>query len=213
MERQGAGQAQLCTLLLAQALEPAAHLCLSLTLKVGDSQFHECWHLHPQHAASSQPLWDFGHCEPQFCQPEEPSWDPCFNPYWPCCGVTSMFLPFQEDRRESKLTLRPPSLAAPYAPVQNWQHQPEKLIFESCGYEANVSGFWLVGVARTRRLWGQVVVCGVVNASCSSLGDLSLASHGCWPLTGPWHCLGFARVSCVKPLPSLPLPNSTWAPC
>ena len=52
-----------------------------------------------------------------------------------------MFLPMQEDRRESKLTLRPPSLAAPYAPVQNWQHQPEKLIFESCGYEANVSGF------------------------------------------------------------------------
>lgn len=62
-----------------------------------------------------------------------------------------MFLPFQEDRRESKLTLRPPSLAAPYAPVQNWQHQPEKLIFESCGYEANVSGF-AQGVARTRRL-------------------------------------------------------------
>ncbi|KAJ7420997.1 Ankyrin repeat and SAM domain-containing protein 1A [Willisornis vidua] len=46
----------------------------------------------------------------------------------------------QEDRRESKLTLRPPSLAAPYAPVQNWQHQPEKLIFESCGYEANGRG-------------------------------------------------------------------------
>ncbi|KAJ6659850.1 hypothetical protein lerEdw1_018306, partial [Lerista edwardsae] len=45
----------------------------------------------------------------------------------------------QEDRRESKLTLRPPSLATPYAPVQHWQHQPEKLIFESCGYEANKS--------------------------------------------------------------------------
>lgn len=60
----------------------------------------------------------------------------------------------QEDRRESKLTLRPPSLAAPYAPVQNWQHQPEKLIFESCGYEANVSGFWFVEVARMRRLRG-----------------------------------------------------------
>lgn len=61
--------------------------------------------------------------------------------------------PFQEDRRESKLTLRPPSLAAPYAPVQNWQHQPEKLIFESCGYEANVSGFWLLQLGRGRRLW------------------------------------------------------------
>ena len=45
----------------------------------------------------------------------------------------------QEEHREAKLTLRPPSLAAPYAPVQSWQHQPEKLIFESCGYEANVS--------------------------------------------------------------------------
>eukprot|EP00069_Balaena_mysticetus_P017647 bmy_10965T0 len=45
----------------------------------------------------------------------------------------------QEEHREAKLTLRPPSLAAPYAPVQSWQHQPEKLIFESCGYEANKS--------------------------------------------------------------------------
>ncbi|NXN10890.1 ANS1A protein, partial [Indicator maculatus] len=50
----------------------------------------------------------------------------------------------QEQRRESKLTLRPPSLAAPYAPVQSWQHQPEKLIFESCGYEANYLGSMLI---------------------------------------------------------------------
>ncbi|XP_029429885.1 ankyrin repeat and SAM domain-containing protein 1A isoform X4 [Rhinatrema bivittatum] len=50
----------------------------------------------------------------------------------------------QEDHREPKLTLRPPSLAAPYAPVQNWQHQPEKLIFESCGYEANYLGSMLI---------------------------------------------------------------------
>uniref|UniRef100_H0YU51 Ankyrin repeat and sterile alpha motif domain containing 1A n=1 Tax=Taeniopygia guttata TaxID=59729 RepID=H0YU51_TAEGU len=49
-----------------------------------------------------------------------------------------------QDRRESRLTLRPPSLAAPYAPVQNWQHQPEKLIFESCGYEANYLGSMLI---------------------------------------------------------------------
>uniref|UniRef100_A0A8D2JEY9 Ankyrin repeat and sterile alpha motif domain containing 1A n=1 Tax=Varanus komodoensis TaxID=61221 RepID=A0A8D2JEY9_VARKO len=48
------------------------------------------------------------------------------------------------ERRESKLTLRPPSLAAPYAPVQHWQHQPEKLIFESCGYEANYLGSMLI---------------------------------------------------------------------
>ncbi|XP_054032472.1 ankyrin repeat and SAM domain-containing protein 1A isoform X1 [Dryobates pubescens] len=50
----------------------------------------------------------------------------------------------QEEQRESKLTLRPPSLAAPYAPVQSWQHQPEKLIFESCGYEANYLGSMLI---------------------------------------------------------------------
>nr|XP_034979224.1 ankyrin repeat and SAM domain-containing protein 1A isoform X14 [Zootoca vivipara] len=50
----------------------------------------------------------------------------------------------QEERRESKLTLRPPSLAAAYAPVQHWQHQPEKLIFESCGYEANYLGSMLI---------------------------------------------------------------------
>ncbi|KAJ7332972.1 hypothetical protein JRQ81_015152 [Phrynocephalus forsythii] len=50
----------------------------------------------------------------------------------------------QEERRESKLTLRPPSSAAPYAPVQHWQHQPEKLIFESCGYEANYLGSMLI---------------------------------------------------------------------
>ncbi|XP_006882122.1 PREDICTED: ankyrin repeat and SAM domain-containing protein 1A isoform X3 [Elephantulus edwardii] len=47
-------------------------------------------------------------------------------------------------RTEAKLTLRPPSLAAPYAPVQSWHHQPEKLIFESCGYEANYLGSMLI---------------------------------------------------------------------
>ncbi|XP_029389040.1 ankyrin repeat and SAM domain-containing protein 1A isoform X3 [Mus pahari] len=50
----------------------------------------------------------------------------------------------QEEPSETKLTLRPPSLAAPYAPVQSWQHQPEKLIFESCGYEANYLGSMLI---------------------------------------------------------------------
>ncbi|XP_037699695.1 ankyrin repeat and SAM domain-containing protein 1A isoform X3 [Choloepus didactylus] len=50
----------------------------------------------------------------------------------------------QEEQHEAKLTLRPPSLAAPYAPVQSWQHQPEKLIFESCGYEANYLGSMLI---------------------------------------------------------------------
>ncbi|KAM6977178.1 ankyrin repeat and SAM domain-containing protein 1A isoform 2-T2 [Aplochiton taeniatus] len=50
----------------------------------------------------------------------------------------------ERQQREPRLTLRPPSLAAPYAPVQNWHHQPEKLIFESCGYEANYLGSMLI---------------------------------------------------------------------
>uniref|UniRef100_A0A3B1JKW4 Ankyrin repeat and sterile alpha motif domain containing 1A n=1 Tax=Astyanax mexicanus TaxID=7994 RepID=A0A3B1JKW4_ASTMX len=51
---------------------------------------------------------------------------------------------YEERPPESRLTLRPPSLAAPYAPIQNWHHQPEKLIFESCGYEANYLGSMLI---------------------------------------------------------------------
>ncbi|XP_056129280.1 ankyrin repeat and SAM domain-containing protein 1A-like [Lampris incognitus] len=51
---------------------------------------------------------------------------------------------YEERHREPRLTLRPPSLAAPYAPVQNWHHQPEKLIFESCEYEANYLGSMLI---------------------------------------------------------------------
>ncbi|XP_048839666.1 ankyrin repeat and SAM domain-containing protein 1A-like isoform X6 [Brienomyrus brachyistius] len=47
-------------------------------------------------------------------------------------------------QQEPRLTLRPPSLAAPYTPVQNWHHQPEKLIFESCGYEASYLGSMLI---------------------------------------------------------------------
>nr|XP_046221573.1 ankyrin repeat and SAM domain-containing protein 1A-like isoform X4 [Oncorhynchus gorbuscha] len=51
---------------------------------------------------------------------------------------------YEERHREPRLTLRPPSMAAPYTPVQNWHHQPEKLIFESCGYEANYLGSMLI---------------------------------------------------------------------
>ncbi|CAJ1084781.1 ankyrin repeat and SAM domain-containing protein 1A isoform X3 [Xyrichtys novacula] len=51
---------------------------------------------------------------------------------------------YEERHREPRLTLRPPSLAAPYAPVQNWHHQPEKLIFESCAYEASYLGSMLI---------------------------------------------------------------------
>uniref|UniRef100_A0A8D3C2G9 Ankyrin repeat and sterile alpha motif domain containing 1A n=1 Tax=Scophthalmus maximus TaxID=52904 RepID=A0A8D3C2G9_SCOMX len=51
---------------------------------------------------------------------------------------------YEERHREPRLTLRPPSLAAPYTPVQNWHHQPEKLIFECCAYEANYLGSMLI---------------------------------------------------------------------
>ncbi|XP_058265281.1 ankyrin repeat and SAM domain-containing protein 1A isoform X3 [Hemibagrus wyckioides] len=51
---------------------------------------------------------------------------------------------YDDQRAESRLTLRPPSQAAPCAPVQNWHHKPEKLIFESCGYEANYLGSMLI---------------------------------------------------------------------
>ncbi|XP_053498747.1 ankyrin repeat and SAM domain-containing protein 1A-like isoform X2 [Ictalurus furcatus] len=51
---------------------------------------------------------------------------------------------YEDQRAESRLTLRPPSQAAPCAPVQNWHHKPEKLIFESCGYEANYLGSMLI---------------------------------------------------------------------
>uniref|UniRef100_A0A8C6USR8 Ankyrin repeat and sterile alpha motif domain containing 1A n=1 Tax=Neogobius melanostomus TaxID=47308 RepID=A0A8C6USR8_9GOBI len=53
-------------------------------------------------------------------------------------------IPKEERHHEPRLTLRPPSLAAPYAPVQNWHHQPEKLIFESCAYEASYLGSMLI---------------------------------------------------------------------
>ncbi|XP_069612715.1 ankyrin repeat and SAM domain-containing protein 1A isoform X8 [Ranitomeya imitator] len=53
-------------------------------------------------------------------------------------------VPTSVKEEETKLTLRPPSLATPYAPLQNWQHQPEKLIFDSCSYEASYLGSMLI---------------------------------------------------------------------
>uniref|UniRef100_A0A3Q2QGI8 Ankyrin repeat and sterile alpha motif domain containing 1A n=1 Tax=Fundulus heteroclitus TaxID=8078 RepID=A0A3Q2QGI8_FUNHE len=50
---------------------------------------------------------------------------------------------YEDIHQEPRLTLRPPSLAA-YAPVQNWHHQPEKLIFEFCAYEASYLGSMLI---------------------------------------------------------------------
>nr|XP_048307139.1 ankyrin repeat and SAM domain-containing protein 1A isoform X1 [Myodes glareolus] len=66
------------------------------------------------------------------------------SPYDPGAASRVERFRVQEEPSETKLTLRPPSLAAPYAPVQSWQHQPEKLIFESCGYEANYLGSMLI---------------------------------------------------------------------
>ncbi|XP_070967464.1 ankyrin repeat and SAM domain-containing protein 1A-like isoform X4 [Oncorhynchus clarkii lewisi] len=51
----------------------------------------------------------------------------------------------QSDRhREPSLTLRPPSQSATYATVSAWHHQPEKLILESCGYEASYLGSMII---------------------------------------------------------------------
>uniref|UniRef100_A0A671L0X1 Ankyrin repeat and sterile alpha motif domain containing 1B n=1 Tax=Sinocyclocheilus anshuiensis TaxID=1608454 RepID=A0A671L0X1_9TELE len=42
------------------------------------------------------------------------------------------------------ITLRPPNEATSSTPVQYWQHHPEKLIFQSCDYEAYYLGSILV---------------------------------------------------------------------
>lgn len=49
-----------------------------------------------------------------------------------------------ERQKDSRLNLRPPSHSATYATVSAWHHQPEKLILDSCGYEATVSYFYPV---------------------------------------------------------------------
>ena len=52
---------------------------------------------------------------------------------------------FQQGEWCEPITLRPPNEATSSTPVQYWQHHPEKLIFQSCDYEAYVS---LSGLAR-----------------------------------------------------------------
>ncbi|MEQ2158277.1 hypothetical protein GOODEAATRI_010563, partial [Goodea atripinnis] len=44
-----------------------------------------------------------------------------------------------ERHKESRLNPRPPSHSATYATVSAWHHQPEKLILDSCRYEATKS--------------------------------------------------------------------------
>ncbi|XP_026161751.1 ankyrin repeat and SAM domain-containing protein 1A isoform X2 [Mastacembelus armatus] len=49
-----------------------------------------------------------------------------------------------ERHKESRLNLRPPSHSATYATVSAWHHQPEKLILDSCGYEATYLGSMII---------------------------------------------------------------------
>ncbi|KAM9408163.1 ankyrin repeat and SAM domain-containing protein 1A [Pholidichthys leucotaenia] len=49
-----------------------------------------------------------------------------------------------ERHKESRLNLRPPSHSATYATVSAWHHQPEKLILDSCGYEATYLGSLII---------------------------------------------------------------------
>uniref|UniRef100_A0A3Q3NBU9 Ankyrin repeat and sterile alpha motif domain containing 1Ab n=1 Tax=Labrus bergylta TaxID=56723 RepID=A0A3Q3NBU9_9LABR len=49
-----------------------------------------------------------------------------------------------ERHKDSRLNLRPPSQSATYATVSAWHHQPEKLILESCGYEATYLGSMII---------------------------------------------------------------------
>ncbi|XP_070758110.1 ankyrin repeat and SAM domain-containing protein 1A [Enoplosus armatus] len=49
-----------------------------------------------------------------------------------------------ERHKDSRLNLRPPSQSATYATVSAWHHQPEKLILDSCGYEATYLGSMII---------------------------------------------------------------------
>ena len=60
---------------------------------------------------------------------------------WLSLCSNSCHLPsvFQQGEWCEPITLRPPNEATSSTPVQYWQHHPEKLIFQSCDYEAYVS--------------------------------------------------------------------------
>uniref|UniRef100_I3KBT5 Ankyrin repeat and sterile alpha motif domain containing 1A n=1 Tax=Oreochromis niloticus TaxID=8128 RepID=I3KBT5_ORENI len=53
-------------------------------------------------------------------------------------------LQHSDRHKESRLNLRPPSHSATYATVSAWHHQPEKLILDSCGYEATYLGSLII---------------------------------------------------------------------
>ncbi|CAL8351215.1 unnamed protein product [Gadus morhua 'NCC'] len=51
----------------------------------------------------------------------------------------------QSDRhKEPRVNLRPPSNSATYATVSAWHHHPDKLILDSCGYEATYLGSLII---------------------------------------------------------------------
>uniref|UniRef100_A0A673AG96 Ankyrin repeat and sterile alpha motif domain containing 1B n=1 Tax=Sphaeramia orbicularis TaxID=375764 RepID=A0A673AG96_9TELE len=62
----------------------------------------------------------------------------------PLCTLTCNWLSFQAGEWCEPITLRPPNEATSSTPVQYWQHHPEKLIFQSCDYEAYYLGSMLV---------------------------------------------------------------------
>lgn len=97
-------------------------------------------HMDSYAGRSMDPLLPLG--EPGRRKGPDPAYD--VDPHRPRSGRHRSHERYEERHREPRLTLRPPSLAAPYTPVQNWHHQPEKLIFESCGYEANVRALFLL---------------------------------------------------------------------
>ncbi|XP_035980510.1 ankyrin repeat and SAM domain-containing protein 1A isoform X5 [Fundulus heteroclitus] len=49
-----------------------------------------------------------------------------------------------ERHKESRVNVRPPSHSATYATVSAWHHQPEKLILDSCRYEATYLGSLII---------------------------------------------------------------------
>uniref|UniRef100_A0A8C5GXY3 Ankyrin repeat and sterile alpha motif domain-containing protein 1B n=1 Tax=Gouania willdenowi TaxID=441366 RepID=A0A8C5GXY3_GOUWI len=59
-------------------------------------------------------------------------------------NVNLCFSWFQAGEWCEPITLRPPNEATSSTPVQYWQHHPEKLIFQSCDYEAYYLGSMLV---------------------------------------------------------------------
>uniref|UniRef100_A0A8C1JPF2 Ankyrin repeat and sterile alpha motif domain containing 1B n=1 Tax=Cyprinus carpio TaxID=7962 RepID=A0A8C1JPF2_CYPCA len=79
------------------------------------------------------------------------------------------------------ITLRPPNEATSSTPVQYWQHHPEKLIFQSCDYEAYYLGSILVkelrgtesthdACAKMRKSTEQMKKIPTIVLSVSSLG-------------------------------------------